>query len=552
MRKRLFSIALITYSFIIYAKNSPPTSSFPPKLIVQIVIDQLRGDLLAQSRSQFSSDGFNYLFNHGINYQNAHHPQALTVTCVGHANIATGSIPALHGIIANDWYDPLSKKIIYCTEDPASPLLPNLRSKGNHSAMGQSPHNIVASTFSDELILAELGHAFAVSLKDRAAITLAGHAGKAFWFDKEHGGFITSQYYYRHYPKWVDDWNQSYQPKNKSWELMSPLNTYRYAKAIPIQRNFPGFDNGFPHQLGEPNSSTYYKYLAMTPFADELTADFAIDLLSSEHLGKRQNKTDYLAISFSAVDVIGHQFSPNSLESEDNLRRLDRTIAKLLKAINTRVGLNNTLIVITADHGMTDSPSWLTEHHLQPAPGLNISHLQQTINKHLQRLFNLPPETVEFIKPPYIYLNHHLISDKKLSINQVSNGLIEALRGEPGLFSIYPLPIQKSDQQWLSQKVAKMDFPGRSGDLYIVPKPYQDIVDTPEIAITHGSPWNYDSYVPLLFVNPRFKPSRIARRVYTTDIAPTLTELLLIKPPSASVGTPLYEALDSMNNIFLP
>ena len=540
MKKIVFILALVTFCFNAAALDASSTST-PPKLIVQIVVDQLRGDLLYQYKDNFSPDGFNYLLTHSINYQNAHHPHALTVTCVGHATIATGSTPSLHGIIANDWYDPLTKQVIYCTEDPQSPLLPSPRSQGH--GKGQSPRNLMASTLSDELVLAERGRAFGVSLKDRSAITLAGHAGKAFWFDKEQGGFITSKYYYTKYPSWVNNWNQGFHPKNAKWELMSPIATYRYAKVPPIHAHFAGFNETFPHELGSPDSPTYYKYLAMSPFADAITANFAINLLRAEQLGKTANKTDYLAVSFSVVDVIGHQFGPNSLESEDNLRHLDRTIAQFIKAIDAEVGLQNTLIVLTADHGMVDSPSWLAQNHMQGLPALNIEHLTQSIHSILSTQFKLPPEALEMVKPPYIYLNHALLTEKRLPITGVSNYLAMTLRQEPGLFTVYALPLLQNDQDWISKKVTKMSFPNRSGDLYIVPKPYQNISDIPEMAIAHGSPWNYDSYIPLLFVNPAFKPQVITRLVHSTDIAATLAELLFIKAPSASVGAPLKEVI---------
>jgi len=317
-----------------------------PRLIVQIVVDQLRGDLLTKYQDEFAPNGFNYLLTHSINYRNAHHPHALTVTCVGHATISTGSTPAMHGIIANDWYDPTLKRVVYCTEDSSSPILSNIR--GTSTNMGQSPRNLLASTFSDELVQAQRARSFGVSLKDRSAITLAGHAGKAFWFDKTRGGFITSQYYYPHNPDWLNQWNTHYKPKNESWNLLGPINRYHFATIPSADRPFPGYGKTFPHQLGAPSSPNYYKYLAMSPFADELTANFAMTVLKEEKLGLTKDKTDYLAISFSAVDIIGHQYGPNSLESEDNLKHLDRTIATLLKNIDKQIGLNNTLIVLTA------------------------------------------------------------------------------------------------------------------------------------------------------------------------------------------------------------
>lgn len=512
-----------------------------PRFVVQLVIDQLRGDLLSQYRDRFGQDGFNYLTAHGIDYHNAHHPQAHTVTCVGHATISTGALPAYHGIISNDWYDRKTARETYCVEDLKSTILPTVRTK--IQLEGRSPKLIMASTLSDEIMLAQKGRAFGVSLKDRSAITLAGHAGKAFWFDKSNGGFVTSSHYYKHYPQWVERWNKSYEAKNEDWNLSQPLTTYRYAKAPRFDNRFPGFGRDFPHHLGTSDQEQYYKYLSMTPFADELTADFAIDLLHQEKLGQDKNKTDYLGISFSGVDAIGHQFGPNSIESEDNLLRLDRTIAKLLQAIDQSVGLANTIIVLSADHGVSDAEVYSTRYHIAARKSLDQAALKRTIEQILAKKYQLPGQSLASIDLPFIYLNHQVIHAKNYSVKKVSRYLAEVLSDEPGIFKAYTLPTDKTEKSWLTSKVNAMDYPERAGDLYLIPPPYQSLN---EIAVktSHGTPWVYDSYVPVLFVNPGFKAAFISRPVSTIDIAPTLASLLKIKFPSATVGKPLPEVME--------
>lgn len=534
--KKGLGLILFFCSTILFAKASPP------KLVVQLVIDQLRGDLLNQFHQEFGSGGFNYLLAHGLDYHNAHHPHANTVTCAGHATIATGSYPALHGIIDNGWYDRKSKQNLYCVEDLKSAILPTPRSQ--KQLAGRSPRNLLASTLSDELVLAQAGRAFAVSLKDRAAITLAGHAGKAFWFDKENGGFVTSQHYYSTYPQWVSEWNRHYETRDETWALSHQTNTYRYAEAPRFLNRFPGFGVNFPHRLGSPGSPEYYKFLSMTPIADELTADFAINLLVHENLGKTLSKTDYLAISFSAVDAIGHQFGPNSLESEDNLLRLDKTLAKLLAAIDKQVGLENTLIVLTADHGVSDSSVYLAAHKMAENHSLKTPELQTIIEQALANHYQLPAASLEAISLPYIYLDHQLINKHQLSVTEVSTYLAEILRQQTGIFQAYPIPLTNIEPDWLSAKVDKMAFPKRAGDLYLVPPPYQALADKSEQRVAHGTPWQYDSFVPLLFVNPAFKVQRITKAVSTTDIAPTLAAILAIKLPSAAVGQPLPEVIE--------
>ncbi len=531
---------------LLLVMNNTYATSKPPHLIVQIVVDQLRGDLIHQYQPRFSESGFNYLLNHGIEFSNAHHPHANTTTCAGHATIATGSYPSFHGIINNDWYDRNTKELIYCMEDRDSPSLIGLRTKT--PTQGRSPKNLAASTTSDELILAQKGRAFAVSLKDRAAIALAGHAGKAFWFDKLNGGFITSDYYYSTYPQWVEQWNKRYNPQEIIWNLSQAKESYLNAQTPVFPQQIKEFRETFPHAITMAPSEQYFKLLSKTPIADQLTADFAEHLLINEHLGTAANKTDYLGISFSAVDAIGHQFGPNSLEAEDNLLILDKTIAHLLKTIDKQVGLENTLIIITADHGVADNPAYLQRHHITEINPLNEKEITQKINAFLKQKYHLPKETLSFIIPPYIYLNHELIAQHEQNLVTITQNIATLLNHEEGLFKAYPLPVSGVAKDWLSTKVNRMAYPYRAGDIYLVAPPYQSKGALNNERVTHGSPWSYDSYVPLLFVNPNFTASTSARPVYTTDIAPTLSALLQIKYPSATVGQPLIELLEQFKS----
>lgn len=539
MKKISCSILLLINSLISYADSDQP------KLILQIVVDQLRGDLIYRHHKQFGPSGFNYLLAHGLDYHNAHHPHANTTTCAGHSTIATGSYPSLHGIVDNDWYDRKTRKLKYCMEDLQAKILPTVHTHIEIS--GRSPRNLKPSTLSDEIILANKGKAFGVSLKDRAAITLAGHAGKAFWFDKTNGGFITSTYYYSSYPLWVENWNKHYQTKAYDWNLSHPKSFYQNANTLPFRHNYGSFGQTFPHHVTNPPSEEYFKSLSRTPKADELTADFAKQLLVNEKLGKTTGQTDYLAISFSAVDAIGHQFGPNSLEAEDNLIALDDTLSQLFKTIDKEVGLNNTLIILTADHGVSDGPSYLKAHKIPEIKPVNIEATGKHIENLLLKRFNLPAQALMSINPPFIYLDHQIIREKNLDIAEVSFYLAEEISHLPGIFKAYPLPIRDIEKDWLSAKVDRMSYAYRAGDVYIVQPPYQSHGAKSEDRVAHGSPWQYDTYVPLLFVHPDFKPKRIFRQVHTTDIAPTLSSLLLIKPPAAAVGQPLVEVVNAFH-----
>ncbi len=530
--KKILAFSLMVLCHTLFANNQPP------KLVVQIVVDQLRGDLIHKYLPHLTDKGFHYLISHGIDYDNAHHPHANTVTCAGHATISTGSYPSLHGIVANDWYDKALQKSVYCVEDPNSAILPTPRYK--ISKDGRSPKNLIASTLSDELVLAQKGRSYAVSLKDRSAITLAGHAGKAFWFDNKNGGFITSKYYYSSYPQWVNEWNRQYRPEEKTWVLSSNLNTYDYAKAPRFERSLSSFGQSFPHHIKNIDADEYYNHLAMSPFADELTADFAITLLRKEHLGQGQ-QTDYLAISFSSVDVIGHQFGPNSIESEDNIRRLDKTLANFFEALNREVGLQNTLIILTADHGMSDSSPYLQKHGIDTHNPLTLDSLRQKIEESLALKFHLPKNTLQSITWPYLYLDETIINEHHLSLKKVSRYLVDVLKKEPGIYEAYSMPLTTIPNDWLSRKVNKMSFPKRVGDIYLVLPAYTSIEQEPPVY--HGSPWRYDAYVPLIFSHPAIKVQRLSTPVRTTDIAPTIANILAIRAPSASTGRPLTEVV---------
>ncbi|MGM9452380.1 alkaline phosphatase family protein [Legionella bozemanae] len=516
-----------------------------PKLVVQLVIDQLRGDLIQQHQQQFGNGGFNYLLSHAIDYHNTHHPHANTTTCAGHATVATGSFPALHGIINNEWYDRKSQQLVYCMEDLKTNILntPHTRI----TTPGRSPKNLYTSTLSDEVILSQKGRAFGVSLKDRSAITLAGHAGKAFWFDTTNGGFITSSYYYTQYPQWVKNWNENYHPQNYDWILGRAKEEYQNANSPVFHHEDELFGQTFPHHVTQAPSPEFFKSLSRTPKADQLTADFAEHLLTEERLGQSPEKTDYLGISFSGVDAIGHQFGPNSLESEDNLLELDKTLAHLFTVIDKQVGLKNTLIVLTADHGVNDGPTYLKAHQMHEIKPIDILQMEQYIRTALKKQYALPEETLMSITPPYIYLNHQVINQHKVKLDEVKNYLAHALTQQPGIFKAYALPITEIEKDWLSAKVNKMYYPERSGDIYLIQPPNQSYGTKSKDRVAHGSPWQYDSYVPLLFVHPDFKAQRIFRPTYTPDIAPTLSAVLMIKNPSGAAGQPLQEVVQAFN-----
>jgi predicted AlkP superfamily pyrophosphatase or phosphodiesterase len=535
-----------------------------PRLILQITVDQLRGDLPWRYYDRLGKGGFRYLAEKGTVYRDAHHRHANTETIVGHATLATGADPSAHGMIGNVWLDRTSGELTYNVEDARYPILgkgagvdkkteidPTQRTARSD---GRSPTRILVSTFSDELMLNQGGKSkvFGVSVKDRGAISMAGHTGKAFWFSKKSGEFITSKFYYDKYPKWVTDWNaQKLANKfaGKSWKLLHDKSTYMFGKKDnrPYETALPGYGRVFPHNFGKREGKYFTTFLTISPAGDELTLDFAKALIKNEGLGQ-DAIPDYLSISFSSTDYVGHVFGPSSLESEDNILRLDRTLAKLLKFIDEKVGLDKTLIVLSSDHGGAEAPGYLAEL------GFEASYIDpEAFDKEaaiaaLKTRFGIGKELIKTYFHPYLYLNREEIRKKGLDQAEVEQAVVEELSRFDGValaISSSALESGGLPDTPLIKSVLRNFNPKRSGDIYLVfdPNRFINDFDGLTVAATHGSPWQYDSFVPIMFAGSGISAMHVNRRVETVDIAPTLSALVGAKPPSGSTGSPLLEVL---------
>jgi predicted AlkP superfamily pyrophosphatase or phosphodiesterase len=535
-----------------------------PRLILQITVDQLRGDLPGRYYDRFGEGGFRYLMEHGTVYRNAHHGHANTETIVGHTTLATGADPAVHGMVGNVWLDRTSGQLTYNVEDARYPIL----SKGagvdkkteidptqkTARSNGRSPSRILVSTFSDELMLSHGGNSkvFGVSVKDRGAISMAGHTGKAFWFSKQSGEFITSRFYYDQYPEWVVDWNEGKPASRyagKSWRLLHDQSTYLFGAADdrPYETALPGYGRTFPHPFGEPGDKYFTTLLTVSPAGDELTLDFSRALIENEGLG-RDATPDYLAISFSATDYVGHVFGPSSLESEDNILRLDRTLAELFRFVDAHVGLDKTLIVLSADHGGPEAPGYLAEL------GFEADYIDpRAFDKEgaiaaLKERFGVGKELISTYFHPYLYLNREEIRTKGLDQLEVARAVAEEVSRFDGVALAIPSGALASGglpDTPLIESILRNYNPRRSGDIYLVfdPNRFINDFDGLTVASTHGSPWRYDSYVPIMFAGPGIPPRQISRPVETIDIAPTLSLLVGAKPPTGSFGAPLAEVI---------
>lgn len=535
-----------------------------PRLVLQITVDQLRGDLPGRYLKNMGEGGYRYLMEHGIWYADAHHAHANTETIVGHATLATGADPSAHGMIGNVWLDRVTGTLTYNIEDPKYRILTagadvNKKTEIDPTqklatSEGRSPNAILVSTFSDELAIHTAGRAkiFGVSVKDRGAVSMAGHAGKAFWFSKATGEFVTSSYYYDRYPAWVDAFNQQKLPKTydgKSWELMHDKSTYLFGDADdkPWETAMPGYGRVFPHAYGPATGKYFTTFLTLSPAGDELTLAFAKTLMDAEKIGQDE-VTDYLSVSFSSTDYVGHLFSPSSLEAEDNQLRLDRTLADLFAYVDKHVGLKNTLIVLSADHGGPEAPGYLNALGI-PAKYVSPNKWdQEPVMSALKKKFGIGKDLIEAFRAPYVYLNRDVIREKGLDMAVVEKAVMEELTKLDGVaLAVSSTALKEGNlpNTPVIQSVLRNFNPRRSGDIFVVFEPHCFINDFDGliVACTHGAPWRYDTFVPVVFAGGNLTGLRVFRPIETVDVAPTLSAIVGAKPPSGSRTGPLLEVM---------
>ncbi|GAB3019136.1 alkaline phosphatase family protein [Bowmanella dokdonensis] len=516
-----------------------------PKLIVQITVDQLRGDVLHKYQDHFlnkgNRKGFNRFLEQGTLYTNAHYRHATTLTAVGHATLATGALPSQHGIAANQWMDRQTGKGVYCVSDTDTTLL-------GAEGYSASPANLMASTFSDELHFSTNGQAkiYAVSTKDRGAVLTGGHFGKAFWLDKKSGQMVTSSYYYDDLPAYAVSFNQSGYVDSfagKAWELSREESSYRNdAGNRPFQIPPKGFNSGFPHQMPAKADSAYYGMLSYTPFGDQITAEFARQLVKEHKLGKDE-VTDYLSVSFSVNDYVGHMFGPNSLEAEDHLIKLDSTLADFFYFLDKEIGLDNVLLALSADHGVDAIPEYKKSMGFAGFRG-NTGKEFVAINQALAEQFQIDGKLVRDVQLPFLYLDLQLIKQHKLDMTMVENAVAKHARDLPGVARVFTRT-ELTSQDWsfdpIARKVQNAYVPERAGNLVLVQQPSTML--EAYSAATHGSPYKYDTHVPLFFAGWQIKPRTIYRQVSPEDLAVTLSALMKISYPDKSTGQVLTEVL---------
>ncbi|GAA4401992.1 alkaline phosphatase family protein [Nibrella viscosa] len=505
----------------------------------------MRYDYLYRYYDKFTTGGFRRMMDEGFNCRNNHYHYAATYTGPGHTHIYTGSAPALSGIVGNDFYDRNLGRLLYCTEDTTVSTV-----GGTGPAGKMSPRTMLVTTITDQLKLATEGRAkvVGVALKDRGAILPAGHAANgAYWFDSKDGNWITSTFYMQELPKWVNDFNKRRLPEQfmaQKWEFSRPLNQYTASTTDdqPYEAPLPGESKAvFPHEFIATTGGLRYEVLRATPYGDVLSKEFALAAIKGEQLGA-DNVTDFLALSFSSPDYIGHAFGTHAIETEDNYLRLDRQLADLFAQLDATIGKGNYLAFLSADHGVADVPGFSQVYRI-PANVKPYGVVGEVAKAALEKAFGSGNWILAYMNQQ-VYLNHSLLAEKKIAMGDAYETVKRALLNQPGVINV--INFHQVTAQALPEVQMEMMrnvfHPNRSGDFYVM---FQSgWFEGRNKGTTHGTTYAYDTHVPLLFYGWGIKHGQTVRRTKIADIAPTLAALLGILEPSGTIGNPIEEVVN--------
>jgi predicted AlkP superfamily pyrophosphatase or phosphodiesterase len=538
--KKTYSVGfalLIILSESIFAQSKTQNKNSQPKLIVGIVIDQMRYDYIYRYWDKFSENGFKKLVQQGYFCKNTNFNYVPTYTGPGHASIYTGTTPAVHGIIANDWYDKSTQKNNYCVTDNS------VNTVGSNAEEGKrSPKNLLSTTITDELRISTnmKSKVIGIALKDRSAILPAGHtANAAYWFDGSSGNFISSTYYMNDLPEWLKHFNQQKLAEkylSQPWKTTLPIE--QYTESLPDDNPFETLFKGetkptFPHNLPElKEKNGNYGLIRFTPFGNSITKDLAIETIKNEHLGE-DNFADFLTISFSSPDYIGHYFGPNSIEQEDDYIKLDKDLAELIAFIEKTIGKNNALVFLTADHAAPEVPAYLGSLKI-PAGYIDDQKIAQLLKAELYGIYS--DSLVLSFTNQQVFLNRKVIESKKLNLAEVQNKAAFILLKNKEISEI--ITSEQLNAAYFQSGIKHLMQNGfhaqRSGDVLVNYLPaYVEYMKT---GTTHGSPYSYDTHVPLLFYGFTIAPGFTAQSVEIPDISATLAMLLNIQFPNGCTG----------------
>ena len=538
-----FCACLLSFSTTSYAQWANK-----PKLVVGIVVDQMRYDYLYKYWDKYSEGGFKRLIKEGFSYENMNYNYVPTATGPGHSTIYSGAPPSVSGIAGNDWYDRKLKKRMYVCDDSTVQKVGGSGGGGKMSAK-----NLLTTTITDELKLFSnrRSKVIGISLKDRASILPAGHlADAAYWFDSPSGEFVSSTAYLKALPKWVQDWNARKEPDaflSKTWNTLLPIEQYVESTAddMPNEQAYSGEGNKpvFPYDLPKIRGAKGgYDLLTKTPFGNTLVADFAKEAILQENMGGH-GLTDFLCVSFSSTDIVGHQFGPDAIEVEDVYLRLDQDLKKFLSFLDAKIGKESVLVFLTADHAAAHNPGYLKSIGA-PAGYFDSKTMLDSLKQFLAAQYGTS-DLFEYYEGQQVYLNTVKIKESKLSKPEVARAIANYLTRFAGVQGTYTSEdlLTGSSLNPMFGKIQLGWYPNRSGDLFI--QLQSGWYDAPEGAkgTTHGSTYQYDTHVPMLWYGWKIKPGKSHESVNITDIAPTVAGMLQIMGPSGSIGKVLTEVV---------
>lgn len=523
-------------------KPSDKQSLDRPKLVVGIVVDQMRYDFLYRYYEKYSAGGFKRMLREGYSFANCNYSYFPTKTAPGHASIFTGTTPAVHGVVGNDWFETKTGKGMHCVQDDSVTGIGGDENNGK-----KSPVNLQSYTIADQIKLATnfKGKSYGISLKDRGAILPAGHsADAAFWFDPITGNFISSSYYKKlngKLPEWLDQFNQKKRSdfyKKQVWNTLLPIETYTESspdlsdcEASIIQDKSPVF----PYSLSE--SKRDFGIVKNSPFGNTLLLEAANALISGEKLGKGSDM-DFLSISFSSTDDVGHDYGPYAIETEDTYLRLDRDLENLFLFLDKEIGKGKYVTFLTADHGIVEVPSYLIEKSL-PAGYFSRNQFLTKLKSHSLNQFDSLQLIRHYINEQ-VFLDNDLIKEKKLDRKKVVSSFVEFIKNQSFISNCFAYQSERPFPEipFISKFEAGY-FNGRSGDIQLMFKPGV-LERSSKKGTNHGSPYSYDSHVPCLFMGWKIKPGEATQPIKIEDITPSLSTLLHIMEPNGSTGTPQF------------
>lgn len=540
--KKLFFGALLA---LFIAQPVSAQTQEKPKVIVGIVVDQMKQEYVWRFYDHFGEGGFKRLVEGGFMAKNGHYNYASTSTGPGHASVYTGTTPSVHGIVNNSWYSRRLKRSVYCAEDTT------VQAVGGYNRNGLiSPANLYSSTITDELKMAtqQRGKVIAMSIKDRGSALPGGHLSDgSYWFDTQTGNFMTSTFYMDELPEWVSDFNAQKKPDeylSKTWNTLKPIETYVESGEdnSKYEGGFRGKDTPtFPYDLASlKGNNGNWGMLPSTPFGNTILADLALEAIKSEDLGG-DDITDFLAVSFSSTDYIGHNFGPQSKEVQDTYIRLDREIKRLLDALDAKVGKGNYTVFLSADHAVAENSIRMKDLGFK-ADNISTRAVAGFVNSELVSKYG-EGDWIE-ARGTDIFLNHDVIDEKKLDLYELELFVSQKAMEFPGVYLAIPGTdlVRNSYTEKMRALMQRAYHPKESGDVKLILEPaWQGGGST---GTGHGNPWNYDTHVPVIFYGWGINEgAQSVREIHITDIAPTISMLMNMRLPSGATGQPVFEAL---------